>query len=100
MRDLGSLSGDDNSAGLAINERGDVVGASIQGDVATGSPRAFVRRHEDKMRDLNTLVPKDTPLFLLTAFGINDEGEIAGFGVQIRTGEIHAFLAIPCDDRS
>src|SRR5215469_11911191 len=79
---------------LALNDRGDVVGGSIQGSVATGSPRAFLWRH-GKIRDLNTLVAKDSPLFLLTAFGINDEGEIAGFGVQTSSGEIHGFLAMP-----
>ena len=33
---------------------------------------------------------------LLTAFSINDSGEIAGFGVT-SDGEIHAFLAAPCN---
>jgi hypothetical protein len=35
-------------------------------------------------------------LYLLDADAINDQGEIAGFGAT-STGELHAFLAIPCD---
>lgn len=94
IQDLGTLPGDDNSAGLDINNRGDVVGGSIHGTVASGSPRAFLW-HKGKIHDLNTLIPKDSPLYLLTAFGINDDGEISGFGVQTSTGEVHAFLASP-----
>jgi probable HAF family extracellular repeat protein len=94
MRDLGTLPGDMNSAALAINNLGDIVGGSIQGNVATGSPRAFLW-HNGEMRDLNTLVPKNSPLFLLTAFAINDVGEIAGFGTD-SSGEIHGFLATRC----
>ena len=47
------------------------------------------------MTDLNTFVQADAPLYLLTAFTINDAGEIAGFGVN-STGDIHAFRATPC----
>jgi hypothetical protein len=49
------------------------------------------------MHDLNALIPPDSPLYLLVAYGINDVGQIAGFGVQTSTGDIHAFLATPCD---
>lgn len=48
------------------------------------------------MKDLNTLVPSDAPLYLLTAFSSNDRGEIAGFGVN-QDGEFHGFVASPCD---
>jgi probable HAF family extracellular repeat protein len=48
------------------------------------------------MTDLNDLIPSNSPLHLLTAFGINDVGEIVGFGVT-NTGDLHAFLATPCD---
>jgi probable HAF family extracellular repeat protein len=49
------------------------------------------------MTDLNTLVGGNSSLYLLFAFGISDGGEIAGFGVT-GTGQIHAFLATPCDE--
>ena len=54
------------------------------------------------MSDLNTLVPANSPLFLLFATGINSSGEIAGFGAVKSTCmgdpslcEVHAFLASP-----
>jgi len=92
MEDLGTLPGDLNSAGLGMNNLGDIVGASIDGDVATGFPRAMLW-HAGVMNDLNALVP-DSPLYLLTAFTINDRGDIVGFGVN-STGDVHGFLAIP-----
>ena len=49
------------------------------------------------MMDLNDLVPADAPLYLLTAFGINDEGAVVGFGVT-DAGDIHGFLATPSGD--
>jgi len=92
MQDLGTLPGDVNSGGLGTNNQGDIVGASINGDAATGSPRAILW-HNGVMTDLNSLAP-DSPLYLLTAFGINDAGQIVGFGASA-TGEIHGFLATP-----
>jgi probable HAF family extracellular repeat protein len=97
LQDLGLLPEDFVGSGLGINNRGEVVGASISTPgLAMGSPRAFLWRN-GVMSDLNALVP-DSPLYLLTAFGINDFGQIAGFGVVTSgagAGEIHAFLATP-----
>src|ERR1700691_5347378 len=42
--------------------------------------------------DLNTLVPADSPLYLLSAFSISDRGQIVGFGVT-SSSELHAFMA-------
>ena len=96
MLDLGTLSGDVNSAALGINDRGDVVGASLgAAGPIHGNPRAFLWRN-GMMTDLNDLIPANSPLHLLTAFGINDAGEIVGFGVT-NTGDLHAFLATPRD---
>jgi probable HAF family extracellular repeat protein len=92
MQDLGTLPGDVNSAGLGTNNRGDVVGSSINGDVGTGSARAILW-HNGAMIDINTLAP-DSPVYLLVAFGINDAGQIVGFGISA-SGEIHGFLATP-----
>ena len=101
MRDLGVLDGDLVGAGLGMNNRGDVVGASISAPgAATGNARAFVWRH-GHMSDLNTLVQIDAPMYLLVAFGINDDGLITGFGVVTSgpdAGKVHAFLATPQDD--
>lgn len=94
MQDLGTLPGDNLSAGLGINNVGDVAGASIAGpDPLSGAPKAVIW-HNGVIADLNTLAP-DSPLYLLTAFAINDSGQIAGFGVQLSSGEVHGFLAVP-----
>jgi probable HAF family extracellular repeat protein len=96
MLDLGTLTGDVNSAALGINDRGEMVGASFSaGGPISGNPRPFLWK-DGRMTDLNDLVPANSPLHLLTAFGINDAGEIAGFGVT-GSGDLHAFLATPCD---
>ena len=86
----GKLPGDIIAAGLAINDRGDVVGASSD---AGGNPRVFLWQ-SGVMRNLQDLVVGDSPLYLLVAFGINDVGQIAGFGAT-SSGEIHGFLATP-----
>jgi probable HAF family extracellular repeat protein len=92
MRDLGTLPGDFNSGALAINDRGEVVGVSND---TSGGARAFLWQN-GVMTDLNTLIPPNSPLFLLFAAGIDSRGEIAGFGLTA-TGDVHAFLAIPRD---
>jgi probable HAF family extracellular repeat protein len=97
MRDLGVLPGDFVGAGLGLNNQGEVVGANFTAPgLANGNPRAYLWR-DGVMHDLNALIPPDSPLYLLIAFWINDAGQIAGFGVQTSTGDIHAFLATPCD---
>jgi probable HAF family extracellular repeat protein len=94
MMDLGVLPGDLVGAGLNMNNRGEIVGASVSAPgPASGNPRAFLWR-EGAMADLNDLIPADAPLYLLTAFGINDEGDIIGFGVT-GEGDVHGFLATP-----
>ena len=97
MHDLGVLPGDLVGAGLGMNNLGEVVGPSISAPgAATGNPTAFLWRN-GVMTDLNTLVPADSPLYLLIAYGINDAGQIAGFGVNTTTGDVHGFLATRCN---
>ena len=55
--------------------------------------RAFLWQN-GVMTDLNTLIPTDSPFYLLFAHGINSRGEIVGFGVT-SAGDVHAFLATP-----
>lgn len=98
MRDLGTLAGDNISAGLGMNNLGDIVGASIAGpDPLSGLPKA-VLWHKGVITDLNTVVPANTSLFLLTAFMINDVGQVVGFGVDLNTSEVHGFLATPVEE--
>jgi len=94
MKDLGVLPGDSVSEALGINEQGQVVGVSFP------STHAFIYEN-DKMTDLNTLIPEDSPLLLLAANDINDRGEITGQACVIVDGgcpfgnDTPAFLAIP-----
>jgi probable HAF family extracellular repeat protein len=91
MTDLGTLPGDLASFGEAINDLGLVGGSSCDIDF---NCRAFVGQGS-KMTDLNTLTPAGSPLFLMDVLSINSRGEIAGDALDIRTGEAHAYFAIP-----
>ncbi|MGA7927921.1 MAG: hypothetical protein WCA20_18275 [Candidatus Sulfotelmatobacter sp.] len=75
-----------------INDKGEVAGFAIDG--TTGNVRAIVWLNRTPI-DLNTLIPKDSPWYLLQALSLNDAGQIVGFGTI--DGNIHAFLATPCD---
>ena len=92
MQDLGTLPGDYASLSLGINDRGEVVGASLD---ANFNPRAFVWEN-GVMTDLNTLIPANSALYLQFAYSINSSGAITG-GAVTSSGNSHGFLAIPCD---
>ncbi|PYL09936.1 MAG: HAF repeat-containing protein [Verrucomicrobia bacterium] len=89
MVDLGSLGGS-SSWGLAINNSGTVVGFAT---TRRNEYHAFVSTNGARMQDLNKLIPRYTGWILGQANGINDAGQIAGFGT-IR-GQTHAFLLTP-----
>ena len=97
MTDLGTLPGDFSSFAAAINSKGQVVGFSCQG--FGEDCRAFLWQ-SGVMTDLNTLIPAGSPLFLLSAFSNNSRGEIVGQALQISTGEVHGYLAIPSNRES
>ena len=96
MRDLGTLPGDVHSNAESINNLGEIVGRSSDADF---NGRAVVWRN-GVITDLNTLIPADSPLYLLNAGSNNDWGQIVGSALVISTGEVHAFLATPieCED--
>jgi probable HAF family extracellular repeat protein len=89
------FAGDFASLAIGINDRGQVAGASLDANFV---PRAMLwpdgAENNGMGIDLNTLVPEDSPLYLLGAFSINANGEIAGFGVT-NDGDLHGFLATP-----
>lgn len=93
--DLGTLGGDCNSFAFGINAAEQVVGGSTP-CVAEGA-RAFLWE-DGSMFDLDALIPPNSAVQLQWAQNINDRGEIAGMGVDV-TGNGHAFLLIPCDER-
>lgn len=92
MTDLGTLPGDVDSTAYAINNHGQVVGEST--DAYSSNPSAVVWQN-GVIADLNSLIPAGSPLFLLSASDINDRGQIIGSALDIATGRVHAFLAMP-----
>ena len=76
MTDMGVLPGDIQSWASNINSKGQAVGTSFP---ETGS-RAFIWQ-DGVMTDLNTLIPAGSNFYLAEAWGINERGQIAGFGL-------------------
>jgi len=93
MQDLGTLPGDSWSWANNINDKNQAVGISFP---PVANERAFIWQN-GVMTDLNTLIPAGSPLYLLEAFGINNRGQIAGWG-QLANGDYRAFLLDPCED--
>jgi probable HAF family extracellular repeat protein len=91
MQDVGTVAGDTYSVALAINDAGVVVGVS-QPTLTT--LRAFVVIN-GVATDLNTLVPANSSLQLLTACGINSRGEITGLAQEKSTGQYRGYLLRP-----
>jgi probable HAF family extracellular repeat protein len=91
IQDLGTLPGDTLSEALGINNRGQIVGGSCD---ASFNCRAFIWE-KGVMRDLNTLIPHLSPLYLNFAGDINEQGDIGGLAFDQRTGIAPAFMAIP-----
>lgn len=94
VRDIGTIPGDVEGSGGAINDNGQVVGQSCDG---SGNCRAFLWEN-GAMTDLNSLVPANSDLQLFDANGINSRGEIVGLAIQTSTSELRAYLAVPCDE--
>lgn len=97
MRQLEPVPGHPHSAALAINDWGDVVGAS--GTLPFEDAHAAIWRGGGAAVDLNELVAGSTPLYLLTAMNIDDTGNIVGFAVETTSGAVHAFRATPVRGR-
>lgn len=75
--DLGTLGGDYGQA-ISVNNLGEIVGSSWGPDNSTY--RAFIYRN-GAMTDLNTLIDPNLGWELSAAWGINDAGQIAGWGM-------------------
>jgi len=74
-----------------INDFGEIVGFAFD----QAGPHAVVW-FDRKIKDLNTLIPADSPLYLLGAYSINDSGEIVGQGCVLPDCTVlHTFLAKP-----
>jgi len=98
MTDLGTLGS--SSRAQSINSKGQVVGRSRIGDVATTVQHGFLWENGGPLIDLNVLVPMGSNLTIEDAYFIDDLGEIAANGV-FADGNQHAVLLVPdgdCDD--
>ena len=104
-RDLGTVAGDLGSFATGINATGAVVGVSCMNDALcdTANPELMSRAYlwrDGQMMDLNRLAVTGPRLILLTAFGINDVGQIVGLGFDLESGQPHAYLATPIPGRA
>ncbi len=97
MNDLGTLGGDLSKA-FAINDLGQIVGnARIPKSGASAVQHAFIWQ-DGEMTDLNDLIPADSGWELQVARGINNRGQIVGYGYI--GNEQHAFLLTPIPEPS
>jgi probable HAF family extracellular repeat protein len=94
MQDLGTLAGMmGGSQAWGINNSGQVVGIGDFADV--GGAFLYDPAATPPMQDLNNLIPSDSGWTLTLANGINDSGEIVGYGFVNGQTYAHAFLLRP-----
>jgi len=91
------LPGDLDAFATGINKRGQVVGNDY--DSNFNWTHGFIWQN-GVMTDLNTLIPADSNLLIISASNINDRGQISGMATVQNgphAGNIHAYLATPVD---
>ena len=89
MQDLGTLGGVYSQA-RDINTGGVIVGWAT---ISIGLGRAFIWDRFTGMWNLNTLLPANSGWELIEANGINDKGQVVGWGWK--GGLAHAYLLTP-----
>ena len=89
MMDLGHLGGGTSRA-TAISNNGVVVGTSA---LINDTDHAFRWTQASGMIDLNTLLQPNSGWVLVDAYGVNDTGQITGYGLHNGAG--HAFRFDP-----
>ena len=94
---LGKLPEDHAAFATGINNLGQVVGNTV--DSGNNWSHGFLWQN-NVMTDLNTLIPADSNLSIISASNINERGQISGMATVVagpHTGDIHAYLATPVD---
>ncbi len=92
-REIAPLPGDAINKARAVNDRGQVVGASFRLiEKTTPTARAFLWQ-SGKAINLNTVLPPRSGWILCDARSINNKGWIVGSGIL--HGETRSFLLIP-----
>jgi probable HAF family extracellular repeat protein len=90
MKDLGTVR--ERAQAWHINSKSQIVGTT--GGDAESSNRAFLWESGGPMVDLNTIIPKGSPMTLRFPLAINDAGEILCYGV-LPSGDSHPALLVP-----
>jgi probable HAF family extracellular repeat protein len=87
------LDDDDTLSGaFDINRKGQIVGYS-GADLTDVTTSRAVLWEKGVMIELQTRIPADSGWTLLAACGINDRGQIPGYGIH--DGQFRAFLPTP-----
>jgi probable HAF family extracellular repeat protein len=94
MQPLGRLAGDSTSQARGINSRRQVVGVSTSFE---GVSRAFL--WDGTMRNLNALAEPGFADSLVAAQDINEAGHITGTLLELSTGKVLPFVAVPTSGR-
>jgi hypothetical protein len=92
MKALAPLKGNANSVAIALNDRDEVVGSSINSTFTALT--ATVWKH-GVPADLNTLIPANSSLYLLFGCSINSHGQILGLATNLAGTVYHAYELIP-----
>jgi probable HAF family extracellular repeat protein len=93
MMDLGTLAGASDSRAYGLNNQGQIVGSCYF--LSLLGSHAF-RWSDGTMTDVNDELPPDSGWTVQSATGINDVGQVVGFGKN-PDGQTHGFLLTPDD---
>lgn len=99
VTNLGILPGDHAAFATGVNNRGQVVGSTF--DSTWSWDHGFIWQ-DGVMTDLNSLIPKESNLFIIAASNINDRGQISGMATVMSgpdKGKVHAILLTPTNDK-
>ena len=95
---VASERGDGAAFATGINSHGQVVGSTFN---SAGWAHGFIWQ-DGVMTDLNSLISKDSNLFIVAASNIDERGQISGMAAVMSgpdAGKIHAILLTPIEGR-